>query len=588
MTNNAIIDTAVLDLIGRGKAILFIGAGFSLIPSDSRTRDRKGLKEALIDNYSVTLKGIPHNLNSMSMEDIVFYLRVQGINKREIAETLRGFIASSEELSKLKSFSLLRNLLTVKPNLFEAIITTNWDKGIEESLRNISEIKVIPLVKDEDCLEYNPLHLSVLKMHGDIEDAESIILSSQDFDVYEKEHPRIIERLRILFSTKYLILLGYAAKDENFRRIYRSIHYDVGKPGLPGGCIVAPTLGDREQLWTRDVNLRHYATTAQAFLSTVLSHVARVPLGISSPTVPQKRMDDIRFEIDQELSKLARQIKRRYNIREVWVARLRDAERPNREIGAVAAFYIETRCRSAKSLAMSTGETVDAVATSLDTSVFRNRLRILPTIVLLAGPRGFNDPSHVSQTLVSRFQQGRAEGVPLRLPDEEYLSLLFEKQTAKERNALAQAVRSIGKAQVAQAVESDVIVASVRPCDWFGGKEMPLIRTIPVQAVPGISIQKMNTLLKRAGVVAVHQMILLDQDGRDVVSMLIKEQVFETLNNLVCRPSLYQLKKAAKSTRKVITVASKAEKLSSIKAVLTAKVSNILILDEPLAISLLE
>lgn len=586
--HKSITDTAVLDLIGKGKAILFIGAGFSLIPTDSRTRDRKGLKEALIDSYSGTLKNFPYNLDSMSMEDVVFSLRVHGVSKREIAETLRGFIASSEALSKLQSFTLLRNLLTIKPNLFESIITTNWDRGIEESLGNILGVKLIPLVKDEDCLEYSPSQLSVLKIHGDIEDAESIILSSQDFDVYEKEHPRIIERLRILFSTKYLVLLGYAARDENFRRIYRSIHYDVGKPGLLGGCIVAPSLGDREQLWTRDVNLRHYATTAQAFLSTVLSHVAKVPLGTSNAGIPQESISDIRFELDSGLSKLARRVKRQYKMKEVWVARLREAERPNKEIGMVAGFYIQVRCRSAKSLAISTGETMDAVATSLDTSVFRNRLRILPTIVLLAGPRGFNDPSQVAQTLVSRFRSGKAEGVPLRLPDEDYLSELFQTQSLKDRNDLAQAVRAIGKAQVARAVGSDVIVASVRPCDWFGGKEMPWTRTIPIQSVPGLSAQKTSSMLASAGVVAVHQMILLDKTGKDVVSMHSQEPIFSRFDRLICRPSLQQLKRAAKSNRRVITVASQIEKLSSVKAVLKAKISNVLILDEALATSLLE
>ena len=117
---------------------------------------------------------------------------------------------------------------------------------------------------------------------------------------------------------------------------------------------------------------------------------------------------------------------------------------------------------------------------------------------------------------------------------------------------------------------------------------MPWTRTIPVQSVPGLSERKTSEILERAGVVAVHQMILLDAAGRDVVSMLSGEPLFALFDKLICRPSLQQLKKAAKSTRKLITVASKVEKLPSIKAILNAKICNVLILDEALATALLE
>src|ERR1051325_3610094 len=179
---NPVIDTGVLDLVGKGETILFIGAGFSLIPADKQSRDRKGLRDFLIDKYEVTLKQSHLNYTSLSMEDIVFHLRVQGISKRTIADTLRGFLASSEELATLQSFTQLRSLLTLRPNLFEAIITTNWDRGIEESLHSIPNLRVKRLVGDKDCLDYNPSNLSILKIHGDIEDSDSIILSSQDFD----------------------------------------------------------------------------------------------------------------------------------------------------------------------------------------------------------------------------------------------------------------------------------------------------------------------------------------------------------------------------------------------------------------------
>lgn len=581
------IDLAVLDLIGQGKAVLFIGAGFSLVPTDTRTRDRKGLKETLIESYRGTLTDIIEKVHTMSMEDIVFFLRVRGTPKKEIMETLRKFVASSEELAKLRSFTLLRNLLQIRPHLFEAIITTNWDQGIEESLRSIPTLKLERFVRDEDCLNYRPSHLSVLKIHGDIDDANSIILSTQDFDLYEKEHPRIIERLRILFSTKYLVLLGYGARDENFRRIYRSLHFDVGGQSMPGGCIVAPRLGEGEQLWTRDVNLRHFSTTAQEFLSTTLSHLASIPLGTRPVLKRGELTNDIRLKPDTDLDSLATTLKQKYALNEVWVARLRGGQRPNSEIGSVASIYLEARCSAARSLAISTGETMAAVANTVNTSSFQNRVRILSTIVLMTGLRGFNDPSHIAQTLVSRFAKGRADGVPMRLPDEAYLSWLFKLVPESKIKGIANTVRQVAESQVARAMESEVIIGSARPCDWFGGSEMPGIRTLPIQELPGVSVEKVNMQLERSGAIAVHHMNVLDADGQDVLKLTSRNKVLKKLDSFACRPSVGQLKLAAKSKKqKVILVASSMEKTTAVDAILRAKLCNVIVVDETLAVAL--
>lgn len=586
------IDRAVLENIKKGGTILFIGAGFSLIPGDSFSkRDRKGLRETLVEDYKGSLQDIPYNIEDLSMEDIVCYLEaVKKISRNMIAGTIRNFLGRPEVLGRLKTFTLLRNLLTIYPRLFEAIITTNWDHGLEETLGKICQEEgplIQSLIRDTDCLKYDSSNISILKIHGDIDEPETLVLSSQDFDLYEKEHPRIIERLRILFSTKYVVLIGYSAKDENFRRIYRSLAHDLGK-GLKGGWIVSPVLGDHEKLWVPEVNLQHIPVKADEFLSSVLSYIAKVPLGTSKVFKPEKEMHQICIEIDSDLKTLADGIKKKYKMRDVWVARLKELERPNKEIGQVAAYYVEHHCRSSKTIALSTGETMESFVNSIDTSIFRNHPTILSTIVLRIGYREYKGPSHLIQTFVSRFQKEKADYVALQLPDDDYLKEIFSAETNKIPE-LSQSIRTIGEAYIEKALKSDAIISSLRPFEWFGGG-IPHGRTIPIQRVSNLTEKKINTLFQSSGVVCIHTMIPLDKNGEDVLERKDRdaEELTKALNPHICKPKTSQLKAAAESKRKVICVAAHPKKLESLKSVLKGKLCNTLILDETLAKALLE
>lgn len=581
------IDKAVLDAVGRGDTVLVIGAGFSLAPDENETRrDRKGLKETLVDQFKGTLNSSPHDIDSMSMEDVVFYLQSRGVSRGDIAAELGSFLATSSELARIKAFTQLRTLLTLRPGLFEAIVTTNWDKGIEESLRGVPGTTVSPLVTDKDFLRYNPTYLSVLKIHGDVAEPDSIVLSSLDFDIYEKTHPRIVERLRILLSTKHVLIIGYSLKDDNFRRIYRWLQHDLGDE-LRGGWIVAPDLADREKLWAPSAHLKHIAANAEEFLGAVLSNVAMIPIGTASGGLPSSATPQ-KFEKRADLNEQAGKLREAYGLRDVWVTSVRTGERPNKSMGVVAAAYIETECRDATSLAISTGETMEALATSLDTDVFTNTISVSPTTILLAGQRGFKDPSHVAQVLLSRFKPNRAMGLALRLPDEEYLAAIMPDVDAQARAELFRAVGEIAKAQIQRAVQSDVVVASVRPPDWFGGGEMPDERTLPIQWIPGADPKETYEAMHAAGVVAIHQLIPLDEGGNDVTGPCIDQPVFQKLSSLTERPTTTQLASAASGAGKVITVACKREKAESVRALLTGKLCNVLVVDDGLALALLE
>lgn len=583
------IDRSLLEAVANGQAVFFLGAGVSLLPPGSRTseKDRVGLREKIIADFAGTLRDMPYDREELSLEDLVFYLRAhKGVSAAQIGTSVREFLVSGPELAALESFKLLRRLFLARPRVIEAIITTNWDAAIEESLSDIAGVEVQCLIDDDDCLQYDPQKLSLLKIHGDASKPESIVLSTLDFDLYERTHPRIVERLRILFATKFVVLLGYSARDENFRRIFRTLHYDLGERAK-GGWLIAPEIGDREGVWMPTVGLLHAPTTASNFLSQALAHIARIPLGMSRKVPLPTDREDVFFDIEDDLSDLAKRVKSRFSLKEVWVSRLPDSERPNVEAGRLAAFYLEIRCGKIRTLALGTGETMSAISDLLDPKSFSRPLTIFSTIVLLAGPSGFRDPSHLVQKLVGRFVEGKAKCFSLRLPGREYLAQL-KRLTSRDIEPTLETLRTIGREHVLQAMSADVVIGSSRPADWYGGGGVPSGRTRPFQSLWQIGRESVDRALAKADAIGIHHMIPIDGEGNDAMRSGRAKKHLGSIDEYAQRPQVADLRKAAKSgTQKVILVGAHHRKVISTRAILKGGLANVAILDEDLANALL-
>lgn len=583
-------DRALLDRVAAGETVFFLGAGFSLLPPElsGRQKDRRGLRETLVDNFSQTLSEAPFDIANVSVEDLVFFLREhKGIQAAAIAATLRSFLARSTELAALESYALLRSLLAARPRLLDAIITTNWDKGLEECLRGVGKINFQPIVSDNDALRYDTRHLPLLKIHGDIDDPSSIVLSSQDFDLYEKQHPRIVERLRVLLSTKYLILLGYSAADSNFRRIYRSVHFDLAGRSK-GGWLIAPDLDHRERIWAPTVGLIHVPTTAKTFLQAVLSYAVKTPLGCDKKRNVKATQKAELLEPDSQLRRLAQRVRKKFDLKDVWVAHLRGGRRPNQEIAWVAAAYVESCCDKVERLAIGTGETMAALAESLDTTSFAKPVTVFSTLVMMAAPSEYRDPSHIVQKLVGRFPPGRARCFSLRLPGEAYLRDLFEGQRSKGAATTAAGLRRIGRKHVVGAMKADVIIGSARPENWFGGGDIPKGRSVPFQMLwPGRE-DEIEEMLVHEKAIAIHHMIPLDREGGDIMERTTVQRAWGDFGKLVQRPSVSDLRQAADSPNRVVIVGARQEKAESISTILGAGLANVAIIDDEIATYLLE
>lgn len=103
------------------------------------------------------------------------------------------------------------------------IITTNYDTLLENA--NSLNARLYNCVyKDEDLLKQGNNHY-IIKMHGDINDLDSIVLKESDYISYSQSHVLIETKIKSLLIDHTFLFVGYSLNDYNLKLILGWIDY---------------------------------------------------------------------------------------------------------------------------------------------------------------------------------------------------------------------------------------------------------------------------------------------------------------------------------------------------------------------------
>lgn len=117
---------------------------------------------------------------------------------------------SNEELN------LLKNMAT---RSISGIITTNYDTLLDDLFPNFNVY-----IGQEELLFANITGIGeIYKIHGSVTDAQSLILTSKDYEVFESRASYLIAKLLTIFLEYPIIFLGYSLNDRNIRNIFSTI-----------------------------------------------------------------------------------------------------------------------------------------------------------------------------------------------------------------------------------------------------------------------------------------------------------------------------------------------------------------------------
>lgn len=112
----------------------------------------------------------------------------------------------------VKEIELLQN---VRPH---ALITTNYDTFLENIFKNYTPIIGQKILRTD--------HASIgeiFKIHGCITDPESLVLTKEDYDDFDRKKQYLSAKLLTYFAEHPLLFIGYGAGDPNIKKILSDI-----------------------------------------------------------------------------------------------------------------------------------------------------------------------------------------------------------------------------------------------------------------------------------------------------------------------------------------------------------------------------
>jgi hypothetical protein len=147
------------------------------------------------------------------------------------------------------------------------IITTNWDNLLEEALRQVRK-PFIKVVQDVDVSYAAQDKTLLVKLHGSIEQKDSIVAASDDFYNVFARLPETTNLIRGYFATRTLLFLGFGLADEDFKRLYLDVVRNLGMHKRRAYAVQLNPGASTIEYW-QEKNIEVIVADAAEFLETL-------------------------------------------------------------------------------------------------------------------------------------------------------------------------------------------------------------------------------------------------------------------------------------------------------------------------------
>ncbi len=192
-------------------------------------------------------------------------------------EVLRGrrelVVAVREAVEKLGvAASPLMELLSDAVLPFSKVITSRFDQVLERTFDGSGKPYVL-IVRDTDLTSFDESKITLIKMQGDIDQPDSLVITEDDIDQFIERLPTLSDLIRAYFATKALIFLGYDLESELFKRFYRQVARKMSSFGRSAYAIVAEPLDEVTTRYWEQQNVQLHQQDPLAFLEELANTI---------------------------------------------------------------------------------------------------------------------------------------------------------------------------------------------------------------------------------------------------------------------------------------------------------------------------
>jgi len=241
----------IADAIRKNECVLFLGAGVHSRPPDGSPyeyaeehRPLRGgeLAAKLAHESRWDLDEKPQNLGRVAL-----YSQIKrGFGRKRLIDEVRLAVHEGKQPSPA--------LMALAELDFPMIATTNYDQLFEQALRAHGRKPSISIYKPERDRtdDYvgrafpTPDAPFVVKLHGDIDRPESIVITDEDYIHFvlrmgdpELFHP-VPQTLKFGLAKHVTLFIGYSLLDYNLRLLFKTIRWQVDKATMQPSYAVDP------------------------------------------------------------------------------------------------------------------------------------------------------------------------------------------------------------------------------------------------------------------------------------------------------------------------------------------------------------
>ncbi len=138
-------------------------------------------------------------------------------------------------------------------NKFAGVITTNYDFVLEQLFQDFSVV-----IGQDNLLVSNTLNIfEIFKIHGCAGSPNSIVLTENDYAVFEHKLKYLSAKLFTIFVEHPIIFIGYGMGDVNIRRLFKEIAECLTTDQLAkikdNFIFISPAFGEKESIGKREL-----------------------------------------------------------------------------------------------------------------------------------------------------------------------------------------------------------------------------------------------------------------------------------------------------------------------------------------------
>lgn len=175
------------------------------------------------------------------------------------------------------------------------VFTTNLDTLLESAA--VRKKRTPRKITNTDrSVTTNPNHLTIFKLHGDLDQRQSYVITSDDYEGYAATFPISTLMMSYELHTRTVLFVGYSFNDFDLRMIIKAVSTQAGRFGRQHYALLTnPTLEAEKELERRKIRsipLRSEAGELGAAVARWLSEFKERVRSFNRPTAPSSRPEE--------------------------------------------------------------------------------------------------------------------------------------------------------------------------------------------------------------------------------------------------------------------------------------------------------